>query len=129
MKKTMKTKKNLPAYHAALFEAEDAVQIRPSIVKTTLKPSEAKIYNTNGQSNWVTIEYYDLLADEEAEMTLTVPMSGGYVRFEDGKQACTGLQPMGNTLRFGEVDGDNFLKFIKEAFSHYCFILNKELNK
>jgi hypothetical protein len=80
---------------------------------------KAKIYNPNNQKNYVTIEFKNEYSSEMGRINLMVPTSGGYVKFTNGGQVCEGLISRGNTLKFGPVDGDNFINFIRKQWKIY----------
>lgn len=80
---------------------------------------KTKIYNPNNQENYVTIEFKNEISSEMDKMDLMVPTSGGYVKFLNGGQVCEGLQTRGDTLRFGPVNGKNFINFIRKQWAIY----------
>jgi len=80
-----------------------------------------KIYNSNNNPNRVFISHSDGI-DE-----YFVPMSGGYVRDQHGKQVCDNLLNRGDTLRFGEVNGNNFLNFIRKQWAAHQRVKNRQL--
>ena len=79
-----------------------------------------RIYSDNRGKNKtrVTIAFYDEFEDKNKSITVFVPAYGGYVRELDPpnyyvKEA---FSNKGENLRFGEVVGDNFLKFIRSEW-------------
>jgi len=74
----------------------------------------AKIYNSKTEPNRVFISYNGGLNE------YFVPMSGGYVRDENGLQICEKLLRIGNTLKFNnQVNGNNFINFIRKQWVAY----------
>lgn len=78
---------------------------------------KTRIYSTNKGPNKtrVTIDFYDEFIDEQRVIEVFIPLCGGYVRCSDppNKFIKEAFAEEGPELRFGQVIGDNFLKFIR----------------
>jgi hypothetical protein len=78
---------------------------------------KTRIYSPNKgpDKTKVIIEYYDEFIDEARVMRVFVPICGGYVRELDppNRYITEAFSPDKELLRFGQVIGDNFLKFIR----------------